>query len=277
MSTGQIKHKRVKYPSDISKNGWKNLKKPLPLPKNTSTKGGRPNEDLREIINALFYVVKEGCSWRALPHDFPNWSTVYGYFRRWSKDGTWEIIHTELVKKVRKCLLKRKKRPTAACIDSQSSKTTSCGGNQRGYDAGKMVKGRKRFILVDTQGLLLAVYVCAASISEKAGAMKLLEYIKKIDCLNHLCNRLELVWVDGGYRGEDLIDWVKKLWNWNWQVVVRTDNYKGFKVIPRRWVVERTFAWITQYRRLNKDYEKLAKNSQTMCYIAMMKIMLNRF
>lgn len=277
MSTVQNSVKRRSYPSDISKNGWKNLKKELPPPKNDTAKGGRSSENLREIVNAIFYVVKTGCSWRSLPHDFANWSTVYGYFNRWSKDGTWEMIHTVFVKKVRKKVLSRKKRPTAASIDSQSVKTTSCGGEEIGYDAGKKVKGRKRFVLVDTYGLVLAIYVCAASISEKAGAMNLLSYIKKTPHLQELCAKIKLVWADGGYRGEELINYVKDLWNWTWEVVLRSDDTKGFQLLPRRWVVERTFSWFYQSRRLSKDYEKTTRNSQAMCYIAMIKIMANKF
>ena len=125
--------------------------------------------------------------------------------------------------------------------------------------------------------LVLAVFICAASVSEKAGAMKLLEYIKQTGCLHELCGKIKLVWADGGYRGEDLINFVKDLWNWTWQIVLRTDNQKGFKLLPRRWVVERTFSWFYQSRRLSKDYEKITKNSQAMCYIAMIKIMANRF
>jgi putative transposase len=155
-------------------------------------------------------------------------------------------IHTFLVKKVRPGgepqQAGRNPKPSAGCIDSQSIKTTSCGGEHRGYDAGKQIKGRKRFIFTDSQGLLLAVWICAANISEKKGAMQLLRYMKRNHYLNELCQQIKLVWVDGGYRGEDLLNYVKQLWNWTWQVVLRSDDQKGFVLLPRRWVVERTFA-----------------------------------
>jgi putative transposase len=264
-----------KYPSELSDMQWKKLESILPKVKKQQGKAGRNPVELRVVINAILYVVKSGCSWRMLPKEYPCWQTVYGYFNEWSKQGIWQRINLGLVKKVRH-KQGRKRYPSAAIVDSQSSKTTQIGGQARGYDAAKMLKGRKRFILVDVLGLILAVKVVAADISEKAGAMLLLTHIKACKQLYKLCQKIELVWADQGYSGDELYDWVWQMFKWIWQIVKRSDDRKGFKILPKRWIVERTFAWLSFNRRLSKDYEKLTRNSESIIYIAMLPIMLKK-
>ena len=202
-----------------------------------------------------------------LPHDLPPWKTVYHYFRLWRKDGTWERINSALRVEVR-VAAGREPEPSAAVMDSQTVKTTETPG-VRGYDAGKKVNGRKRHLLVDTLGLVLMVIVHAANIQDRDGAKLLLERVQG------RFPRLRLIWADGGYAGK-LIDWVKTVFHWVLEIVKRSDDVKGFQVLPHRWVVERTFGWLGRYRRLSKDYEGLPESSEAMIYIAMIHLMVRR-
>ncbi len=252
------------YPSDLTDRQWDCIKELIPAAK----PGGHPRTlDMRSVVNALLYLVVTGCQWRMLPREYPAWQSVYTYFRQWRDDGTWQRIHDSLRAQVRK-LAGRHKHPTAGALDSQSVKTTQVAG-ARGFDSGKRVKGRKRHILVDTLGLLLAVVVTTASLSDPAGARLLLSRLKGA------CKKLRRIWVDGAYRGL-LLEWVLLHFKFVLQPVLRSDEQKGFVVLPRRWVVERTFAWITQCRRLSLDYEELAQSSEAMIYIAMTRLMVRR-
>jgi transposase len=261
---------RKAYPTDISDEQWALLEPLIPGAK----PGGRPRSvDMREVINALLYILAAGCAWRLLPHDLPPWGTVYSYFRCWNQAQVWVEMNDQLRQWIRISEL-REASPSAAILDSQSVKTGGLIKDDIGFDGGKIIKGRKRHQLVDTLGLLILVVVSAANWTEYQGAKAILA---KLHNKRHLFPRLSLIWVDGGYRGVDFMKWVMDTYQWVIEVIKRSDTAKGFVLLPRRWVVERTFGWMFWNRRLSKDYERLTRTSESFTYLASIKLMLNRF
>ncbi len=265
------------YPTDLNDTEWKLIEQYLPQPKPKGP-GGRPREiPWRQILNGIFYIARSGCAWRLLPHDLPHWTRtrVYHYFRLWRKAGTWQAMNDALRQAVR-TQAGREAQPSAAIVDSQSIKTAE-GGEACGYDAGKKVTGRKRHLVVDTLGLVLIVLVTAASTQDREGArqvlQKLFERIKKSK-YSRWC-RLKLIWADGGYRGE-LLAWVKGTLGWTLEIVEKLQGQVGFQVLRKRWIVERTFAWLTRNRRLARDYERLPETSEAFIYVAMIRLMTKR-
>jgi transposase len=259
------------YPtSSMADAQWRIIEPLLPAPGNTGGRGGRPEKHPRRLVlDAIFYVVVGGIAWAALPHDFPPHQTVYGVFARWARTGAWARLHDALRDTVR-VHEGRDPAPTAAIIDSQSVRgADTVPTRSRGYDAGKRINGRKRHIAVDTGGLLLAVVVTVAGLQDRDAAHRLLTALRaRFSTAVH-------IWADGGYSGR-LVRWAALVLGFTVEIVKRTDDLVGFRVLPRRWVVERTFGWISKHRRCVRDYETRPDHHEAMVHLAMIKVMSRR-
>jgi putative transposase len=259
--------KRKQYTTDLREAEWLIVRNWFERVEAKDKRGRKRSHDLRELINALRYVLRNGCTWRDLPGDFPAWQSVYYHYRNWRKEGLWQKFNKHLRRKLR-VSLGRNEEPSAGCADSQSVKAGCLHHN--GVDGGKKTNGRKRHLLVDTLGFVLAVLVTPANMSERKGFSLLLNQHR------HTLPRLHHLWLDRGYQGVDFINRMLCFLGVVLDIVLPKDNTKGFSLQAKRWVVERTFAWLGNYRRLSKDYEHLPASSETLIYLASCDLLLKR-
>jgi len=250
------------YPSDLTESQWQVIEKIID-----------PNQRKRkyslfEIMNALLYITKGGIQWRMLPKNFAPWESVYYYYRKWKRDGLMEEVHDNLVERIR-INAGKNPMPSVGIVDSQSVKACNLCEGEVGFDGGKKIKGRKRHIVVDTLGLIMIVVIHAANIHDSVGARDVMRALK-----DKYLTGIQRIFADGGYMGE-LIEWVKIQFGWVLEIVKRIEDHT-FKVLPKRWIVERTFAWLSFHRRLSKDYERLSESSIAFIQLSMIRLMLNR-